>query len=150
MRRSVFLLLLSRGIAAAAKALRSGVEQQTIGPAVKLPVTPNSVRFAIIGDSGTGEHPQHEVAQQMVTFRKDFPFDFVLMLGDNIYGSKTAEDFRKKFEHPYEPLRIGGREVLRRAGQSRSYVGAAIQAVQHGWAALLRVQGRQRSFLRAG
>jgi predicted phosphodiesterase len=108
MRRSVFLLLLFRGIAAAAKALRSGSEQQTIGPALKLPVKPNSVRFAIIGDSGTGERPQFEVAQQMGTFRKDFPFDFVLMLGDNIYGSKTAEDFRKKFEHPYDPLRSAG------------------------------------------
>jgi predicted phosphodiesterase len=112
MRRSVFLLLLLRGFAAAANAVRSLGEQQpvvpTIGPALKLPVAPNSVRFAIIGDSGTGERPQHEVAQQMVTFRRDFPFDFVLMLGDNIYGSKTDEDFRKKFEHPYESLRSAG------------------------------------------
>jgi hypothetical protein len=103
MKRSAFLLLLFRGIAAAAKAL-----QQTIGPALKLPLKAGSVRFAIIGDSGTGEHPQFEVAQQMTTFRKDFPFDFVLMMGDNIYGSKTDEDFRKKFEHPYEPLLSAG------------------------------------------
>src|ERR1700722_20173750 len=108
MRRSVFLLLLFRGIAPAAKALRSGVEQQTIGPAVKLPLKTGSVRFAIIGDSGTGEHPQIEVAQQMATFRKDFLFDFVLMMGDNIYGSKTAEDFKKKFDEPYEPLLSAG------------------------------------------
>lgn len=108
MKRSVFLLLLFRGIAAAAKALRSGAEQQTIGPALKLPMTPNSVRFAIIGDSGTGERAQFEVARQMEIFHRDFPFDFVLMLGDNIYGSKTDEDFRKKFEHPYEPLRSAG------------------------------------------
>jgi predicted phosphodiesterase len=100
MKRSVFLLLLFRGLAAAAKAL-----QQTMGPAMKLPVKPGSVRFAIIGDSGTGERPQIEVAQQMVTFRKDFPFDFVLMMGDNIYGSKSAEDFKRKFEAPYQPLR---------------------------------------------
>jgi len=103
MKRSVFLLLLFRGVAAAAKAL-----QQTIGPAVKLPVKPGSVRFAIIGDSGTGEHPQFEVAQQMVTFRKDFPFDFVLMMGDNIYGSKTPQDFKRKFEDPYQTLRADG------------------------------------------
>jgi len=109
MRRSVFLLLLLRGFAAVAKALRpETAEQQSIGPALKLPVTPNSVRFAIIGDNGTGERPQFEVARQMETFRKDFPFDFVCMLGDNIYGSKTAEDFRKKFEQPYEPLRSAG------------------------------------------
>lgn len=108
MRRSVFLLLLFRGIAAAAKALWSGPEQQTIGPAVKLPLKTGSVRFAIIGDSGTGERPQIEVAKQMDQFRKNFPFDFVLMLGDNIYGSKTNEDFKKKFEHPYEPLLSAG------------------------------------------
>lgn len=103
MKRSAFLLLLLRGFAAAANAL-----QQTIGPAMKLPLKPNSVRFAIIGDSGTGERPQFEVAQQMVTFRRDFPFDFVLMLGDNIYGSKTAEDFKRKFEDPYRTLESAG------------------------------------------
>lgn len=103
MKRSVFLLLLFRGCAAAAKAL-----QQTIGPALKLPLKPNSVRFAIIGDSGTGDRPQIEVAQQMVKFRKEFPFDFVLMMGDNIYGSKTAADFKKKFETPYQALREAG------------------------------------------
>jgi predicted phosphodiesterase len=108
MKRSVFLLLLFRGFAAAAKALRSGADPQTIGPAVKLPLKPNSVRFAIIGDSGTGDRPQIEVAQQMVTFRKDFPFDFVLMMGDNIYGSKTDADFKKKFETPYQTLRDAG------------------------------------------
>lgn len=105
MKRSVFLLLLARGVAAAARMLRADPPQQTIGPALKLPLQPNSVRFAMIGDSGTGEHPQREVAQQMVAFRRDFPFDFVVMLGDNIYGSKTDEDFKRKFEQPYKDLR---------------------------------------------
>lgn len=108
MRRSVFLLLLFRGIAAAARALRMGGGPQTIGPAMKLPMKPNSVRFAIIGDSGTGERPQFEVARQMDSFRKDFPFTFVLMLGDNIYGAKTREGFKKKFEEPYQALQTGG------------------------------------------
>jgi len=108
MRRSVFLLLLFRGIAAAARALRMGGAPQTIGPAMKLPMKPNSVRFAIIGDSGTGERPQFEVARQMDLFRKDFPFTFVLMLGDNIYGAKTREGFKKKFEEPYQALQSGG------------------------------------------
>lgn len=103
MKRSVFLLLLLRGFSAAAKAL-----QQTIGPAMKLPMKPGSVRFAIIGDNGTGERPQFEVAQQMETFRKDFPFDFVLMMGDNIYGSKTPQDFKRKFEDPYRNLLSSG------------------------------------------
>jgi hypothetical protein len=106
MRRSVFLLLLFRGIAATARALRGA--QQVLQPKLQLPLKPNSVRFAMIGDTGTGERAQYEVAQQMVTFRQLFPFDFVLMLGDNIYGTKTPGDFRRKFEQPYQALREGG------------------------------------------
>src|ERR1700722_8803046 len=40
----------------------------------------------------------------MAKCREKFPFEFVLMLGDNIYGSKTASGFRKKFEEPYKAL----------------------------------------------
>lgn len=35
-------------------------------------------------------------------------FDFVLMLGDNIYGAQTADGFRRKFEDPYKPLLDAG------------------------------------------
>jgi 3',5'-cyclic AMP phosphodiesterase CpdA len=35
---------------------------------------------------------------------RTFPFDFVIMLGDNIYGGSTPKDFEKKFEVPYKPL----------------------------------------------
>ena len=41
----------------------------------------------------------------MVAFRQDFPYAFVLMLGDNIYeGPATREDYRRKFEDPYRTL----------------------------------------------
>ena len=73
-----------------------------------LPVKPGSVRFAAIGDSGTGEPPQFEVAAQMAKFRKTFPFDFVVMLGDNIYGGKGALGMKRKFEDPYKELLDGG------------------------------------------
>jgi 3',5'-cyclic AMP phosphodiesterase CpdA len=70
-----------------------------------LPSRPDSVKFAVIGDSGRGWQPQHEVARQMVAYREQFPFDFVLMAGDNIYeGPATAEDYRVKFEEPYAAL----------------------------------------------
>ncbi len=71
---------------------------------VSLPLKPNSVRFAAIGDMGTGESAQYEVAQRMTEFRQRFPFDFVIMLGDNMYGGKQPRDFEKKFEIPYKPL----------------------------------------------
>ena len=66
-----------------------------------LPSRPDSVKFAVIGDSGRGWAPQHEVARQMAAYREHFPFAFVLMAGDNIYeGPATPEDYRVKFEEP--------------------------------------------------
>jgi hypothetical protein len=37
------------------------------------PLKSNSVKFAAIGDMGTGEAPQVETAERMNTVRKDFP-----------------------------------------------------------------------------
>ena len=73
-----------------------------------LPKKPGSIRLAIIGDSGRGDEAQKAVAQQMVTWRQQFPFDLVLMLGDNIYDSHTAADYRAKFEEPYKALLDAG------------------------------------------
>jgi len=75
---------------------------------LQFPLKPNSVRFAAIGDMGTGEGPQYEVAQRMVSARQTFPFEFVIMLGDNIYGGSSPKDFEKKFELPYKPLLDAG------------------------------------------
>jgi 3',5'-cyclic AMP phosphodiesterase CpdA len=70
-----------------------------------LPNRATSVKFAVIGDSGRGTPPQHEIAAQMTAYRQDFAFAFVLMLGDNIYeGPATREDYRRKFEEPYRRL----------------------------------------------
>lgn len=74
----------------------------------KFPLKPDSVRFAAIGDMGTGEQPQLETAQQMLKSRQVFPFDFVIMLGDNIYGGSKPADFEKKFAVPYKPFLDAG------------------------------------------
>ena len=75
---------------------------------MRLPAMPNSVKFLVIGDAGTGERQQHEVAAQIVRYRAEFPFTFALMLGDNIYGQERPQDFAKKFEQPYKPLLDAG------------------------------------------
>jgi predicted phosphodiesterase len=75
---------------------------------LKLPRKPGSLRFAVIGDSGRGHRPQYEVSAQMQAFRKGFEYDLVLMLGDNIYEGSTPEDYRRKFELPYQPLLDAG------------------------------------------
>jgi len=75
---------------------------------LKLPLDPKSVRFAVIGDSGTGESPQFEIAREMEAYRQIVNFSFVIMLGDNIYGGDRPQDFARKFEQPYKPLLDAG------------------------------------------
>jgi predicted phosphodiesterase len=75
---------------------------------VRLPLESKSVRFAVIGDSGTGQHDQYEVAAEMALYREKVNFDFVIMLGDNIYGGRRPDDFRQKFEVPYRTLLDAG------------------------------------------
>ena len=77
---------------------------------LKLPKRPGSIRFAVIGDSGRGPPPQYEVSARMQAFRGVFGYDFVVMLGDNVYDGGTPEDYRRKFELPYAPLIQGGVE----------------------------------------
>jgi predicted phosphodiesterase len=86
----------------------SVAELQSQPGALALPNRRGSVKFAVIGDSGRGDQAQHAVASQMVSWRERFSYDFVLMLGDNIYDSHTPDDYRRKFEEPYKPLLDAG------------------------------------------
>lgn len=98
MRRRIFLLL------SILTAFMAGL----VAAEFKLPLKSGSVRFAAIGDMGTGEQPQYEIAQLMLKSRQIFPFDFVIMLGDNIYGGSKPADFDRKFAVPYKPLMDAG------------------------------------------
>ena len=71
---------------------------------VKLPNKDGSVKFAVLGDTGTGGSDQYAVGKQLMNFKAKFPFDFALMLGDNLYGGESPRDYSKKFELPYKPL----------------------------------------------
>jgi hypothetical protein len=75
---------------------------------IRIPLRDKSVRFAVIGDSGTGERSQYEVAQQMEAYWQATKFEFVIMLGDNIYGGHSPRDFTRKFEQPYKELLDSG------------------------------------------
>jgi 3',5'-cyclic AMP phosphodiesterase CpdA len=111
-RRSLLSILLSTFLIGECAGLLALLSVSAVGQqgsqVVALPLKPKSVRFAVFGDNGTGGQEQYEVAQQMVRQRTKFPFDFVLMMGDNIYGSDTAADFRRKFEDPYKPMLDAG------------------------------------------
>jgi predicted phosphodiesterase len=82
---------------AAASAARADV-------AVTLPRSEGSVKFLVIGDSGTGTSGQFELAERMVAARAQFPFEFAVMLGDNIYGREAPVEYVRRFERPYKTL----------------------------------------------
>ena len=69
-----------------------------------LPNKRGSVKFAAIGDYGNGSKAQYEVAEMMAKVQETFPYEFVITLGDNLYGSQTPRDFELKFAIPYKPL----------------------------------------------
>ena len=69
-----------------------------------LPVKNGSVRFMVVGDTGTGTEQQQQLADVMVRYRAAFPFDFDLMMGDNMYGGEKAADYKAKFEDIYKKL----------------------------------------------
>jgi 3',5'-cyclic AMP phosphodiesterase CpdA len=73
-----------------------------------LPNRSDSVKFAAIGDYGNGDREQYEVGQQMAAVRAKFPFDLVITLGDNFYGSQRPADLVNKFERPYAALLAAG------------------------------------------
>jgi hypothetical protein len=89
------LLVVAAGVAAQAPPVAS------VGQA-------DSVRFAVIGDAGTGAAPQYAVGRQMGVARATFPFEFVIMLGDNLYGRQDPRDLVDKFERPYADLLQAG------------------------------------------
>ena len=75
---------------------------------LRLPNRPDSVKFAVIGDSGQPGSGQTAIANQMANWRTRYPFEFVLMTGDNLYGSERPRDYAKKFEIPYKALLDSG------------------------------------------
>ncbi|HEX7173920.1 MAG TPA: metallophosphoesterase [Pyrinomonadaceae bacterium] len=69
-----------------------------------LPLKDGSVRFMVVGDTGTGTEQQKELADVMLRYREAFPFEFVLLMGDNMYGGEKPADFKLKFEDIYKRL----------------------------------------------
>jgi len=63
-----------------------------------------TLKFAVIGDSGTGDSNQYRLAKVFTDMHQRFAYEFVLMMGDNMYGSENARDFQRKFEVPYKPV----------------------------------------------
>jgi Calcineurin-like phosphoesterase len=71
---------------------------------ITLPQKDGSLKFGVIGDNGTGDRQQYEVGERMAEALALFPYQLVLMMGDNMYGSQRPEDYVRKFEKPYKAL----------------------------------------------
>ncbi|HWI18068.1 MAG TPA: metallophosphoesterase [Vicinamibacterales bacterium] len=109
--RVVALLWGLLGVAAAVQAItgqqptpRAPVASIGANVEVAPPVGKDSVRFLVIGDSGTGDRAQIETAAQMWKAHAIFPYEFAIMLGDNMYGSERPQDYARKFEVPFKAL----------------------------------------------
>lgn len=93
-----------------ALANRSCMRQRS---AARLSQNAETVRLVAIGDTGTGEEGQYWVAQAMERYYQENPYNLVLLLGDNIYGTSSIRDgdlarIRDVFERPYQPLLAQG------------------------------------------
>ena len=81
----------------------------------------DKVAFFVIGDFGTGQPPQYQIAKTMWDefqrrMKTDNPVRFILSVGDNLYGNIASflfgisatgasdRDWSNKFFDPYEPL----------------------------------------------
>jgi hypothetical protein len=73
-----------------------------------LPNKPDSLKFAVLGDFGDGSRAQYQLGEQMKRVHDSFPYEFVITVGDNIYGSERPQDFVRKFERPYKAILDAG------------------------------------------
>jgi calcineurin-like phosphoesterase family protein len=73
-----------------------------------MPLKEGSLRFMVMGDTGRGDRGQYDTGREMAAIRQQFPFEFVVMVGDNMYGSDSPADYVTKFETPYKALSDAG------------------------------------------
>ena len=72
---------------------------------IRYNLTGHKVSFIALGDQGTGNYRQYQVAKGMGNLAKKKDLDFVMLLGDNFYryGVESTDDrqWRYKFENMY-------------------------------------------------
>jgi hypothetical protein len=69
-----------------------------------MPGKARSIRFAVLGDTGTGNANQARVAETLWNYyAQGNRFKFTLLLGDNLYaGLESARDYERQFTVPYK------------------------------------------------
>lgn len=64
----------------------------------------DKIRFAVIGDWGSGDSDQVNTAKQMFASHQRDSFDFIISAGDNIYPNGSGRYFGRNFEQPFSDL----------------------------------------------
>jgi predicted MPP superfamily phosphohydrolase len=107
---SLLSLILALGCASAGEAPPPAGPAAVVAPQTKaeapvaLPNKDGSLKFAVLGDFGTATRQQYQLAEQMDRLHQKFPYELVILVGDNLYGSERPQDFESKFEKPYKAL----------------------------------------------
>ncbi len=104
-RRALFWLSLSPALGTVRT---EDIAEAPARPTLDLPLKEGSLRFAVMGDTGRGDRGQMGMAKEIEAIHALFPFDLVLMVGDNIYGADSPADMQRKFETPYQGLLRAG------------------------------------------
>jgi hypothetical protein len=94
---------MSKTFCAVLFALMAGWQTAAV-PSLSVPNRPDTFKFAVLGDNGSGDKGQYDLADQMIAAHSQFDFRLVIMLGDNFYGSQTPAELVRKFDRPYKPL----------------------------------------------
>jgi len=86
-------------VGVAAMASQFALAEQGIGDSVLKPV-----RFALLGDWGSGDDAEMTIASRMLAAHEAKPLDLIVGAGDNIYPNGSADKFAPNFERPFAEL----------------------------------------------
>jgi acid phosphatase len=102
---------------------------------VSAPTTAQApLAFGVIGDSGEVTRGLLGVAREMANVHRDrTKFDFVLLLGDNIYSDGVGRGIAKVFEAPFADLLARGVQFYAVLGNHDIRRGTELQIQYPGW-----------------
>jgi hypothetical protein len=76
------------------------------------------VGLVVIGDYGTGGSDEVEVASAIQAWSTQHPFDALVTVGDNVYGSATPTRLAQVWQRPYGWVEGSGAKVLAAVGDN--------------------------------
>jgi 3',5'-cyclic AMP phosphodiesterase CpdA len=107
-----------------------------LGPLRRTLPVEGRLEFVVIGDFGTGEAAQYEVAAAIRSWAATHPVDALVTTGDNIYETGHPDQFQAAWHRPYGWLEDRGIEVLASLGNHDARTAGGLAVMR-----LLRIPG---------